>query len=129
MPPILVLSLKSAIKRREDTTAELARYDLPFRFFDAPVAGQLDERDVSEHYDADTNATTYKSPLSPGEIACYLGHIAMWREIAASAAYEPIGTSCRICERRTCHQRSVPPLERRLTIDADRRGVLPYQVR
>ncbi|MDF1801799.1 helix-turn-helix domain-containing protein [Thalassovita sp.] len=43
-------------------------------------------------------------------------------------AYEPIGISCRICERKTCHQRSVPPLERRLTIDTDQRGVLPYQV-
>jgi predicted transcriptional regulator/transcriptional regulator with XRE-family HTH domain len=43
-------------------------------------------------------------------------------------AYEPIGISCRICERKDCHQRSVPPLERRLTIDANERGVLPYRV-
>ncbi|GHG91094.1 helix-turn-helix domain-containing protein [Pseudodonghicola xiamenensis] len=44
-------------------------------------------------------------------------------------AFEPIGISCRICERKTCHQRSVPPLERRLNIDANRRGVLPYEVK
>ncbi|WP_425043674.1 helix-turn-helix domain-containing protein [Primorskyibacter sp. S87] len=43
-------------------------------------------------------------------------------------AFEPIGISCRICERRTCHQRSVPPLERRLTINTDARGTLPYEV-
>ena len=43
-------------------------------------------------------------------------------------AYEPIGISCRICERRDCHQRAVPPLERRLAIDPDARGVLPYAV-
>jgi predicted transcriptional regulator len=43
-------------------------------------------------------------------------------------AFEPIGISCRICERRTCHQRAVPPLERRLRVDPDHRGVLPYQV-
>jgi XRE family transcriptional regulator, fatty acid utilization regulator len=43
-------------------------------------------------------------------------------------AFEPIGISCRICERKTCHQRSVPPLERRLSIDPDERGVLPYQI-
>ncbi len=42
--------------------------------------------------------------------------------------YEPIGISCRICERRDCHQRSVPPLERRLTVDPDRRGLLPYEI-
>ncbi len=42
--------------------------------------------------------------------------------------FEPIGISCRICERTACHQRSVPPLERRLRIDPDRRGLLPYEI-
>ncbi|PJE35437.1 Cro/Cl family transcriptional regulator [Pseudooceanicola lipolyticus] len=49
-------------------------------------------------------------------------------DLKNDSAYEPIGISCRICERKTCHQRSVPPLERRLTINADERGVLPYEV-
>ncbi len=44
------------------------------------------------------------------------------------AAYAPIGISCRICERRDCHQRSVPPLERRLLVDHTRRDILPYQI-
>ena len=43
-------------------------------------------------------------------------------------AFEPIGISCRICERKSCHQRSVPPLERRLEVNVNERGVLPYQV-
>jgi predicted transcriptional regulator/transcriptional regulator with XRE-family HTH domain len=42
--------------------------------------------------------------------------------------FEPIGISCRICERKNCHQRSVPPLERRLRVDPDRRGLLPYEI-
>ncbi|TYB83085.1 helix-turn-helix domain-containing protein [Maritimibacter fusiformis] len=45
-----------------------------------------------------------------------------------AAAFEPIGISCRICERANCHQRSVPPLERKLAIDPDARGVLPYEI-
>ncbi|WP_170360364.1 MULTISPECIES: helix-turn-helix domain-containing protein [Ruegeria] len=49
-------------------------------------------------------------------------------DINNASAYEPIGISCRICERQTCHQRSVPPLERRLSIDAHTRGTLPYKV-
>lgn len=49
-------------------------------------------------------------------------------DISNDGAFEPIGISCRICERRTCHQRSVPPLERRLRVDPDQRGVLPYEV-
>ena len=42
--------------------------------------------------------------------------------------FEPIGISCRICERADCHQRSVPPLERRLRVDPDKRDVLPYDI-
>ncbi len=47
---------------------------------------------------------------------------------AKPEAFEPIGISCRICPRTNCHQRSVPPLERKLTIDHGHRGVLPYRV-
>lgn len=43
-------------------------------------------------------------------------------------AFEPIGISCRICERRACPHRSVPPLERQLRVDPNERGMLPYQV-
>ena len=50
-------------------------------------------------------------------------------DLANRAAFEPIGISCRICERPDCHQRSVPPLERRLLIDPDQRGTLPYTVK
>jgi len=49
-------------------------------------------------------------------------------DFSARAAFEPIGISCRICERPDCHQRSVPPLERRLTVDHNERGVLPYRI-
>ena len=48
--------------------------------------------------------------------------------VGEPAAFEPIGVSCRICERRDCHQRAVPPLERGLEVEADRRGPLPYRV-
>jgi len=43
-------------------------------------------------------------------------------------AFEPIGISCRICERRTCAQRSIPPLERQIEINPDTREILPYKV-
>ena len=49
-------------------------------------------------------------------------------ETATQQAYEPIGISCRICERRDCHQRAVPPLERKIRINPDHRGLLPYEV-
>jgi predicted transcriptional regulator/DNA-binding XRE family transcriptional regulator len=49
-------------------------------------------------------------------------------DIRNDAAFEPIGVSCRICERRDCHQRAVPPLERPLSVDPDERGLLPYRI-
>ncbi|MGB5557305.1 MAG: short-chain fatty acyl-CoA regulator family protein [Paracoccaceae bacterium] len=49
-------------------------------------------------------------------------------DVTRPKAFEPIGISCRICERKTCHQRSVPPLERHLAVDPNRRGVLPYTI-
>ncbi len=49
-------------------------------------------------------------------------------DLTNARAFEPIGISCRICDRRDCHQRSVPPLERQLRVDPDRRGVLPYEI-
>ncbi|KIN71620.1 helix-turn-helix domain-containing protein [Sulfitobacter guttiformis] len=49
-------------------------------------------------------------------------------DLTRDSAFEPIGISCRICDRKNCHQRSVPPLERNLVVDPDRRDVLPYRV-
>jgi hypothetical protein len=49
-------------------------------------------------------------------------------ELSNPRAYQPIGISCRICERKDCHQRSVPPLERRLSVNPNRRGLLPYEI-
>ena len=42
--------------------------------------------------------------------------------------FEPIGISCRICPRRDCHQRSVPPIEHRLDVNPQKRGILPYEI-
>ena len=49
-------------------------------------------------------------------------------DLSDAENFEPIGISCRICERRHCHQRSVPPLESELTIHPNRRETLPYEV-
>jgi predicted transcriptional regulator/DNA-binding XRE family transcriptional regulator len=41
-------------------------------------------------------------------------------------AVEPIGVSCRVCERRNCPQRAFPPLSRRLSINENARSAYPY---
>lgn len=49
-------------------------------------------------------------------------------ELDLKGRFEPIGISCRICERHNCHQRAVPPLEGRIEIDPDFRDLLPYRL-
>lgn len=44
------------------------------------------------------------------------------------AAFDPIGISCRICDRPNCHQRAVPPLKGVLRIQQNCRGTLPYSL-
>lgn len=49
-------------------------------------------------------------------------------DLSARANFEPIGISCRICERVNCPQRAVPPLMRKLQVDHDKRTILPYTI-
>ncbi len=77
----------------------------------------------------------FRAPVRRFAIAlgCEIGHASEvvysdGLDLGDASVFEPIGISCRICERRTCHQRSVPPLERDLTVSRTRREVLPYDV-
>ena len=49
-------------------------------------------------------------------------------DIANVEAAMPIGISCRLCPRQHCDQRAFPPAGREITVDADRRDVVPYRV-
>jgi hypothetical protein len=49
-------------------------------------------------------------------------------DIAKPSSFEPIGVSCRICERANCHQRSVPPVKSALRVDHSMRDILPYSI-
>ena len=47
-------------------------------------------------------------------------------DLRSDTAFAPIGISCRICERSDCHQRALPPLKRRLSVDHNARDTVPY---
>lgn len=49
-------------------------------------------------------------------------------DLTNRAAFDPIGISCRICERSACPQRAVPPLKVRLRVDHLHRSTLPYVI-
>lgn len=86
-------------------------------------------RDVSKH------AGAFDAPVRRFAIGlgCEIGHAGKLvygdgLDLSRPRAFEPIGISCRICPRRDCHQRSVPPIDRSLRIPTDRNGPLPYEI-
>ena len=42
---------------------------------------------------------------------------------------EPIGISCRICERKDCRQRAFPALDRSIEVPANLREIVPYRLK
>jgi predicted transcriptional regulator/DNA-binding XRE family transcriptional regulator len=92
-------------------------------------------RYISLARDVSKPAGRFGAPLRRYAIAlgCEVSHArdlvyADGMDLNRDAAFEPIGISCRICERSGCHQRAVPPLERRLRVDLDVRDTLPYGI-
>jgi XRE family transcriptional regulator, fatty acid utilization regulator len=135
-------------KRHSATTLQFARYGSAcplwnvHRAFETPgqFLRQLAETPDGVRYfclarDVSKSGGSYNAPVRRYAIGlgCEVRHAdalvyADHMSIAAPDAYAPIGISCRICERRNCHQRAVPPLERRLRVDQNMRGMLPYQI-
>jgi predicted transcriptional regulator/transcriptional regulator with XRE-family HTH domain len=110
-------------------------FETPGRFLRQLAETPDGVRYISLARDVSKSGGTYDSPVRRYAIAlgCEVRHAGLLvyadnMDVDNANAYEPIGISCRICERQTCHQRSVPPLERQLTVNTDERGVLPYQV-
>ncbi|TFL16695.1 helix-turn-helix domain-containing protein [Jannaschia formosa] len=83
--------------------------------------------------DVSRSGGAWRAPMRRHAIAlgCELRHagrIVYADGLDLTGSFDPIGISCRICERAACPQRAVPPLERPLRIDANDRGVLPYDL-
>ena len=49
-------------------------------------------------------------------------------DLSNANAFEPIGVSCRICERAHCPQRSVPPLTAGITVPEGHRAIVPFEI-
>lgn len=75
------------------------------------------------------HGTTRRYAYALGCEVSHAGRLVYGEDIdPARVAFDPIGISCRICERRTCPQRSVPPLAASITVPADRRAIVPYEI-
>ncbi|NEK21328.1 DUF2083 domain-containing protein [Sulfitobacter sp. JBTF-M27] len=110
-------------------------FETPGRFLRQLAETPDGVRYISLARDISKPAGRYGAPVRRYAIAlgCEMRHAdqlvyADGLDLTRDSAFEPIGISCRICERKSCHQRAVPPLERQLKVDPDRRDVLPYRV-
>ncbi len=112
-----------------------AAFETPGRFLRQLAETPDGVRYISLARDISKLAGRYGAPVRRYAIAlgCEVRHASALvysdgLDTSRDQAFEPIGISCRICERKGCHQRAVPPLERKLIVDQNRRDVLPYQV-
>lgn len=90
--PIRVLSLIDAVERRKAVNAEFVRHGLHFSFVDAIDGRRMADAELDLHYDRVRNASDFKRPLSREEVACALGHRAIWRQVAEGS--DPVVLVC-----------------------------------
>ena len=134
------------IKRHSSTRFQFARFGgtCPLwnvhEAFDAPgrTLVQIAEMPDNVRYICVARAMTKSggSHLAPSRhyalgIGCELSHanevVYADRLDLKTVPVVPIGVSCRICERHECPQRAVPPIDRALTVDPDRREFVPFR--
>lgn len=77
----------------------------------------------------------FKSPVRKYAIGLgceikHAGHVvyADDMDLTHDHSFEPIGTSCRICERIDCFHRSVPPIGKEIEVDHNTRGSVPFKM-
>ena len=112
-----------------------AAFETPGRFLRQLAETPDGVRYLSVAREISSAAPAFRAPVRRFAIAlgCEISHAqemvyADGLDLNQPENFEPIGISCRICARRNCHQRSVPPLESALTIHHNRRETLPYEV-
>jgi len=135
-------------KRHSTTRLQFARYGgaCPLwnvhQAFETPgeIVRQLAETPDGERYICIARTVTkrsagFRSPIrrysialgSPVDFAKYIVY-ADDLKVDSPDAYDKIGVSCRICNRKFCPQRAVPPIDRPISIDPNTRKIVPFQI-
>lgn len=133
-------------KRHSATKLQFARFGSgcplwnAHKAFESPgeIIRQLAETPDGERYlclacTVDKSMGGYKDPsrhyvLALGCEVRYMDQFVYSEHMDTQAvdAFEPIGISCRICDRENCQQRALPPLKSNLDINPDVRRIVPY---
>lgn len=84
--PSYVINLADNITRMDNVRAQLDAQGIAFERVEAVWGADLSPEAVARVYDAEANKRRAKQDLVPGELGCYLSHIAAWRRIAEGTA-------------------------------------------
>ena len=71
----IVISLKSAIDRRQHITQEFQNHHIDFEFFDAL------KPDIAASYAKNLPINLKNSSLTGGELACMMSHVSVWQKM------------------------------------------------
>jgi len=135
-------------KRHSATKLQFARFGSAcplwnaHRAFESPgqMIRQLAETPDGEQYlciacTVDKPSGGFKDPnrryaLALGCEVKYIDQFVYGAQLDPSSrdVFEPIGVSCRICERADCVQRAAPPLKGVLQVDQNVRRIIPYEL-
>ncbi|MGO1513314.1 MAG: glycosyltransferase family 25 protein, partial [Psychrobacter sp.] len=69
-----VISLQSATERREHINSEFGKHNVNFEFFDALTP------DTAKDYALSLGLNLDSISLTPGELACMMSHVALWKK-------------------------------------------------
>ena len=82
--PVYVINMAAHTGRMSSCKLTLDRLGIAFQRFDAVNGRDMSEPEIARVYDALANRRRARYPLVAGEIGCYLSHLELWRELAAS---------------------------------------------
>ena len=83
LPPIYVISLARAAKRRADITARLNAAGVRYELTDAVDYKKLDFDNLPIRIRQEVHLKNYQVEIAPGTIGCVMSHMNLWRRIAA----------------------------------------------
>jgi beta-1,4-galactosyltransferase len=80
--PIFIVSLEGSSQRRNSVSAQMAKLNLEFEFFDAVNGKALNPQELGKLYDEARALQTCHRKLTRGEIGCTLSHLFLYRKMA-----------------------------------------------
>lgn len=84
--PVFVINMAGDGTRMDRAASELERVGVSFSRFEAVNGRALDEAETARVYDPKANLRRARHPMIGPELGCYLSHVTLWEQIAASDA-------------------------------------------